>query len=844
MTQFPFPDCPTLVAEESYSNYDDTKRISTFGGDDDLWGIEAAVARQMVNATDFSFVFSVEPSEETSGDVTVHDVEISVFYDLDEAPPDDPEILPEPPRGLTDVVIGNGVAVAVGTDGRIFYSANLGETWTRVNPLTLEDLTAVTYGRGVFVAVGYAGTVLTSTDGADWTLYQHPTRADLTEVLIFESEYHTGVISGGVEGPIAVERRWRLMLGGNILHMLDFSEFLITGRFYYDYTDPVTGETYPVPKGQNIGRALQPGWDPVIAMTQSPYNTGRRYLYGNNNYTRVFNDQELLMVNPSGEVSHEVIKWNLFNNLYGQVRKPDGVLHDIAAGETSAIAVGDSGLMFRVQPDTSIIQDIYALGSLVRGPDVPGGTVYNYLSNEPTVQFEGTVTGGADYYGIEHDAGVFIAVGSNGAIEFSDDEGVTWTTVSSGTTSTLRAVAMGGGAYIAVGDDDTVVRGFLAGTGLEGEVSEAFTFDNDSETTPTVSGTVTEAFAALESTADDESAISKYGLVTESLWSLGNFRGNVSLQPTTTEVAELLDRPFLNDAVLAETVEFVGSVADFIKMTYNDSVSETLSLLDAIADFIANQYDESVAEIFSASDTPAFGWLEVLTDTVGVAADAYRKMEIAAERADTLEIDGDLVGKLILTETISETLDVDGARTINGVWQASNAEVIQFGVALALSGATGSEVYTGWAVNTRNFAVSAYKNFEFNSLCSLDGVVIGATDDGLYELTGDDDAGTDIAAHLRTGAMDFGVSQKKRIPEAWIGQRRDGKLVLKTITDEETERWYELRNPVDGLKEQRVKMAKGVKANYWEFELHNVDGADFELDYIELTPVVLSRRGH
>ncbi len=51
--------------------------------------------------------------------------------------------------------------------------------------------------------------------------------------------------------------------------------------------------------------------------------------------------------------------------------------------------------------------------------------------------------------------GGFIAVGDGGALRTSDN-GVSWTARSSGTSSTLRAVAAGNGRYVAVGDGGTV----------------------------------------------------------------------------------------------------------------------------------------------------------------------------------------------------------------------------------------------------------------------------------------------------------------------------------------------------------------------------------------------------
>lgn len=77
-------------------------------------------------------------------------------------------------NNLNGVVYGNGTFVAVG-DGEqgTFLSTILtspdGATWTlRSSGTTFQRLSGVTYGNGIFVAVGLYGTILTSSDGITW----------------------------------------------------------------------------------------------------------------------------------------------------------------------------------------------------------------------------------------------------------------------------------------------------------------------------------------------------------------------------------------------------------------------------------------------------------------------------------------------------------------------------------------------------------------------------------------------------------------------------------------------------------------------------------------------------
>ena len=72
------------------------------------------------------------------------------------------------PQGneLLSVAYGNGTFVAVGNWGTIVTSSD-GINWSWRDSRTTNFLAAVTYGNGTFVAVGAA--IVTSTDGVHWT---------------------------------------------------------------------------------------------------------------------------------------------------------------------------------------------------------------------------------------------------------------------------------------------------------------------------------------------------------------------------------------------------------------------------------------------------------------------------------------------------------------------------------------------------------------------------------------------------------------------------------------------------------------------------------------------------
>ena len=146
-------------------------------------------------------------------------------------------------------------------------------------------------------------------------------------------------------------------------------------------------------------------------------------------------------------------------------------------------------------------------------------------------------------------------------------------------------------------------------------------------------------------------------------------------------------------------------------------------------------------------------------------------------------------------------------------------------------------------MNTETQALTTYSNFPFNSFARFNGVVLGASDAGLFALTGDTDDGTLIQAAARVGTSDFGTARYKRIEEVVVGYRANGDLVLRVFTDETTVRDYRLAvTGQSGIHGQTAKIGRGLAARYWQFEVRNQAGADFELNMIELEPVVLARK--
>jgi hypothetical protein len=139
----------------------------------------------------------------------------------------------------------------------------------------------------------------------------------------------------------------------------------------------------------------------------------------------------------------------------------------------------------------------------------------------------------------------------------------------------------------------------------------------------------------------------------------------------------------------------------------------------------------------------------------------------------------------------------------------------------------------GFVMNLSTFGVTEYSDYSFNSFCDyhLSGVYVGASEDGIFLLDGDDDNGVKINAVIQTGTEDLFAQVMKRLREGWA-VKRGGPLSVQLILDEGRSppvmRDMESVRGVSG--EERVKFPRGLKNRFVSFAIRNLGGNDFSLE--------------
>jgi len=268
-------------------------------------------------------------------------------------------------------------------------------------------------------------------------------------------------------------------------------------------------------------------------------------------------------------------------------------------------------------------------------------------------------------------------------------------------------------------------------------------------------------------------------------------------------------------AYLVKIIEKLG-IASVVgpAFKYNLSITEKLAFADLLARFIGASVMETVQMV-------------ELTTGVGSFPKAI---------GETLKVHDDISNsKMLLRALIDETIDVTDEQLIKMIFSAAVLDGIE--VAAAYLAPNGS--ITTWAMNTRTAAVTEYTNYNFNSFAKIGDKYLGATIDGLYELNGDTDAGSDIIADLKSGLAQFAGVHLASFKGAYIAARGGGSYVLRIFTGTGDE--YNFAVTTDSMKTARIDMGKGIRARYFAFELIST-GQDFDLDSLEFIPLIAKRR--
>ncbi len=248
---------------------------------------------------------------------------------------------------------------------------------------------------------------------------------------------------------------------------------------------------------------------------------------------------------------------------------------------------------------------------------------------------------------------------------------------------------------------------------------------------------------------------------------------------------------------------------------------------------------QALSELIVALETIGTGGQEIISESAeatSIITSLLNATQAVIEQAIAADAQ---TSYLLLVNTIEESA---GAGEVVTVWQ-SLTQMIEEGATAFVHLSIGGETYTGWVMNTANGAASEYQGLNFNSLCKIGNRYFGASDTGIYEITGNDDDGTSIATYVQSGLIDFGTALEKSVPVAYLGADIDGRVALGVSVSEKagvSTYWYEANRELAAINNVKVPIGKGLSGRYWKFGI--ASDALSEFDAVTVIPVTLKRR--
>lgn len=393
---------------------------------------------------------------------------------------------------LSDVAYGHGLFVAVGKCGAITSSSD-GILWTPQTPDVTgkesEWFTGIAYGNDVFLVSGQNHTVLQSSDGAQWSDTSLLAQGDLWAVTYgggyFVALNHTGA-QRSIDG-----KHWdpAPFPGGAPAGDLSY----VNGRFIAvgakEDTKGAQFLSYIVSSIDGLNWTEQPNITPITRerLSSSAFGNGT-YLIGGSGGTMLASNDAVAWVHTNNSDSSANFCGVAYGNgtlvAVGRRRLIDGLARDPIMATSSDLVTWTeipspsthplSDVVYTgtdSTPGTFIVScDEAAVflsedGSDWRSRSVPhainamtihNGTLVgvchggNILRSTDALNWSGRNWGTDNLLSVAYGLGYFVAVGENGTIQTSDDDGLTWVRRTTGITTELRGVAFGDNRFVAV----------------------------------------------------------------------------------------------------------------------------------------------------------------------------------------------------------------------------------------------------------------------------------------------------------------------------------------------------------------------------------------------------------
>ena len=310
---------------------------------------------------------------------------------------------------FNSIAYNNGLYIAVGIDGTLLTSTDTA-TWSPVYPGTKNTLNCIAYGNGYFVAVGASGTVVYSTDGSVWNKAAFSVNYTFTCVVYAGSPINNFIATTNASNGTIVKFNT-----AQLSTVPDNGIFISQAVKTNLYAGSLNSVDYDLSSALLV--AVGDGGGIITSTNGSTWTLQDTPTSYRLNSVKFATDQWI----AAGDYSTVLISLDGISWGYGYTDS----FRAAANNNTYFIFVGDDGIAYSVDGTANDNSNLVILNT---------GTT-NTLNDILYTSYNT----------------LFVAVGINGTIVTSGNNGATWTTRTSGTTEDLQKVFYDGTLFIAVG---------------------------------------------------------------------------------------------------------------------------------------------------------------------------------------------------------------------------------------------------------------------------------------------------------------------------------------------------------------------------------------------------------
>lgn len=280
----------------------------------------------------------------------------------------------------------------------------------------------------------------------------------------------------------------------------------------------------------------------------------------------------------------------------------------------------------------------------------------------------------------------------------------------------------------------------------------------------------------------------------------------------------------------SDTATFSSALAAI----YGLAIVESLKAGGAAAG--AAKYAQALADTMTLTSIVGKFTSLAFLDTLTLSGAPFPLWRFNSVVADTAQLSEALGPQMLFSVVAHDDVTFGDAEALRMIFTGAIRDVLRASVSYVEP----NNAITTWAINTRTSAITEYSNFAYVSFAQVGDTCLAASSEGLYELTGPDDAGQNVVGRIAGGWMQPGGSRFTSFKAAYIGTTQTGDFLLKLTTGTGETYVYAARSRP--MQTTRINLGKGLRARYFKYELEAVDGHDFDLDSIEFLPLVAQRR--